>query len=511
MPRVYATTTAWGELLPQDAHNAALLANAHPADWANPQPAARYDLVVIGAGTAGLTAAADATSLGVKVALVERHLLGGNTVSLGSVPSKCLIAAARIAACIHAAPAFGVRAGAPEIDFAAVMERARRLRARISQRSALQRFKELGADVFLGNARFTAPDRVAVNGKTLRFQRAIVATGARPVHPPIDGLAEAGFLTNETVFSLTERPSRLAVVGGGPVGCELAQAFHRLGSAVTIVETGSQLLPREDRDAAVLLTAVFKRDGVAVRLNTRPKRVEVSDAQKLLHLERGSTQETLAADDILVGVGRAPNAEGLGLEAAGIRHSFHGIHTNDYLQTTNPNIYAAGDVCTPWGYTHTAEASARIVIQNALLHGRKKLSALTLPWCTHTDPEIAHVGITVQDAATRGIALETFLIYLRDVDRAIVEGQEDGFVKIHVKKGTDCILGATIVARHAGEMINEITLAMVARIGLGKLAGVIHPYPTQAEAIRKAAEVYKRTRPTPLGKRLVERWLRWAR
>ncbi len=248
-----------------------------------------------------------------------------------------------------------------------------------------------------------------------------------------------------------------------------------------------------------------------MRLKTQLKRVEVSGSQKLLHLERGSTQETVAVDEIFVGGGRAPNVEGLDLEAARVRYTARGIQTNEYLQTANPIIYAAGDVCLPYQFTHTADATARIIIRNALFFGRKKLSAFTIPWCTYTDPEIAHVGITLQDAATRGIALNTFLIPLRDVDRAIADGEEDGFVKIHVQKGTDRILGATIVARHAGEMISEITLAMVGRIGLGRLAAVIHPYPTQAEAIRKAADAYNRTRLTPTLRKLFQGWLGWAR
>jgi pyruvate/2-oxoglutarate dehydrogenase complex dihydrolipoamide dehydrogenase (E3) component len=548
MREAHVETTVCGEVFPKDEHNKTLVANVHPLRWTNPEPAPRYNLVVIGAGTAGLVTAAGAAGLGAKVALIERNLLGGDCLNVGCVPSKCIIASSRIVGRMHAAAEFGVRASTPEIDFGAVMERMRRLRARISHHDSAQRFQsELGVDVFLGHARFTGPDRIEVDGKTLRFKRAVVATGARPTHPPIAGLAEAGFLTNETVFSLTERPPRLAVLGGGPIGCELAQAFRRLGSTVTIIEMGSQFLPREDQDAAVLLTAAFKRDGVDVRLNTRLKSVEVSGLQKLLHLERGSTQETLAVDEILVAVGRTPNVEGLDLEAAGVQYTTKGVAVNNYLQTSNPNIYAAGDVCLPYKFTHTADATARIVIQNALFLGRKKLgcaprlfggplplvaggcsshaplttcwfepsskhlSALTIPWCTYTDPEIAHVGITVQDAEIRGIALDTFLIPLRDIDRAIADGQEDGFVKIHVKKGTDRILGATIVASHAGEMISEITLAIVGRIGLGRLAGVIHPYPTQAEAIRKAADAYNRTRLTPAVKKLFERWLRWTR
>ncbi|MFI5367148.1 MAG: mercuric reductase [Candidatus Binatia bacterium] len=502
-----------GEVFPKDEYNAALLANLHPGDRKNPEPAPRYNLVVIGAGTAGLVTAAGAAGLGAKVALVERHLLGGDCLNVGCVPSKCVISSARIVGEIRKAQALGVHV--PEgvtADFAAVMQRMRRLRARISHHDSVHRFQdELGVDVFLGQACFTGPDSVDVGGKTLRFKRAVLATGARAADPPIDGLAEAGFLTNETVFSLTECPRRLAVLGGGPIGCELAQAFRRLGSEVTIIEMGAQFLPREDPDAAQLLADAFTREGIDVKLSTALKKVTVSGPDKLLHLENAGTAKVLAVDAILVGVGRTPNVEGLNLETVGVQYSKNGVQVNDHLQTTNPRIYAAGDVCLAHKFTHTADATARIVIQNALFFGRKQLSTLTVPWCTYTDPEIAHVGMYERDAQQHGIAVATLKIPFSDVDRAIAAGEEDGFVKIHVRKGSDRIVGATIVARHAGEMISEITLAIVSKIGLGSIANVIHPYPTQAEAIRKAADAYNRTRLTPLVKRLFSRWLKWMR
>jgi pyruvate/2-oxoglutarate dehydrogenase complex dihydrolipoamide dehydrogenase (E3) component len=502
-----------GDMLPKDAHNAALIANVHPVDWKNPEPAARYNLVVVGAGTAGLVSAAGAAGLGAKVALIERNLLGGDCLNVGCVPSKCVISSSRIVGENQQAAELGVRVPAGvEADFAAVMERMRRLRARISDHDSARRFQhELGVDVFLGHGRFTGPDTIAVDGKTLRFRHAVLATGARAVHPPIPGLAEAGFLTNETVFSLTERPRRLAVLGGGPIGCELSQAFRRLGSQVTIIEMGAQFLPREDPDAAQLLAAQFTREGIQVRLNTTVRTVSVSGSDTLLHLDLAGATEVLAVDAILVGVGRAPNLEGLDLEAARVEYTPQGVQVNDHLQTTNPLIYAAGDICLPFKFTHTADATARIVIQNALFLGRKKLSALTIPWCTYTDPEIAHVGMYARDAQQQGLEVDTFTVPFSDVDRAIAEGEENGFVKIHVKKGSDQILGGTIVATHAGEMISELTLAIVGKIGLGTLAGVIHPYPTQAEAIRKAGDAYNRTRLTPVVKQLFGRWLSWTR
>jgi pyruvate/2-oxoglutarate dehydrogenase complex dihydrolipoamide dehydrogenase (E3) component len=281
---------------------------------------------------------------------------------------------------------------------------------------------------------------------------------------------------------------------------------------VTLIEMASQLLVREDPDAAQVLSDALRRDGVHVWLSTKVQRVTGSDGVKRVHLKGGDLEEVVSVDEILVGVGRAPNVEGLNLEAAGVEYDRKkGVRVNDRLQTTNPHIYAAGDVCLNHKFTHTADAAARLVIQNALFFGRKKLSALTVPWCTYTSPEIAHVGMHEREAQEKGIAVDTFLISLKEVDRALLDGEEEGFFKVHVKKGTDKILGATIVASHAGEMINEITLAILEEIGLGSLANVIHPYPTQAEAIRKAADAYNRTRLTPLIQKLLARWLAWTR
>ena len=501
------------EVLPPDVHNATLVSNVHPPEWQNPEPARRYNLVVIGAGTAGLVTAAGAAGLGAKVALVERHLLGGDCLNVGCVPSKCIIRSSRVCADIKDASKFGLRVpeGA-EVDFPAVMERMRRLRARISFHDSARRFQELGVDVFLGEGRFAGPGIVEVGGKTLRYKKAVIATGTRPVHPAIPGLAEAGFLTNETVFSLAERPRRLAVIGGGPIGCELAQAFRRLGSEVVLFHSASHILNREDSDAAEILQQSFIRDGIRLILDCKTKRVERKNGEKVIHFECQGNEDGVAIDEILLGVGRAPNVEGLNLESVGVKYDKReGVVVNDQLQTTTPSIYAAGDICLKYKFTHTADATARIVIQNALFWGHKKQSALTIPWCTYTDPEIAHVGIYERDAPEKGIPLETFIRPLKEVDRAIADGEEEGFVKVHVRKGTDEILGATIVARHAGEMISELTLAIVGNLGLKTLANVIHAYPTQAEAIKQVADAYNRTRLTPFVKGLFARWLAWTR
>lgn len=473
----------------------------------------KFDLIVIGGGTAGLVSASLAAQLGGRVALVERNLLGGDCLNFGCVPSKALLRAARLAAEARGAATLGIRAGAAAgADFGAVMERMRRLRARISEHDSARRLQGLGVDVFLGEARFTGASAVDVDGRTLQFRKCVIATGSRARRPPIEGLSETGYLTNETVFDLTARPRSLVVVGGGPLGCEMAQAFCRLGSEVTIVQKEPQFLPNEERDAAQVLSEALASDGVRIRLNTEVMQVDRTSDGKSLRLRSEGQDSVVTAEEILVGVGRAPNVEGLDLDAAGVRYDTEeGVHVDDRLRTTNPAVYAAGDVALRHRFTHTADASARIVVQNALFLGRSKLSALTIPWCTYTDPEIAHVGIYAREANEKGIPVKTFTIPMHLVDRAILDGEEEGFVKIHVREGTDRILGATVVARHAGEMINEITLAMVAKAGLGTVANVIHSYPTQAEGIRKAADAYRRSRLTPAIRRLTSRWLAWTR
>ncbi len=500
------------EVRPDDEHNRALVANVHPPTWVNPQSAQRYNLVVIGAGTAGLVTAAGAAGLGAKVALVERDLLGGDCLNVGCVPSKCVIRSSRVVAELRDAARFGIRAGDAAVDFPAVMTRMRRVRAHISAHDSAARFRDLGVDVFLGDGRFAGADTVDVGGATLRFRRAVIATGARAAHPPVPGLADAGFLTNETVFSLTERPRSLAVIGAGPIGCELAQAFRRLGSEVVLFHDCPHILNREDADAAEILQRAFVREGIRLVLDAQLTGVTTGAGGKTIAFEAGGAAATVSVDEILVGAGRIPNVDGLGLDTVGVAHDRErGVHVDDRLRTTNGRIYAAGDVCMSTKFTHAADAAARVVIQNVLFFGRKRLSALTIPWCTYTDPEIAHVGLYERDAAARGIPVATFVIPLEDVDRALADGEEEGFVKVHVRAGSDTILGATIVARHAGEMLNELTLAIVRKIGLGALASVVHPYPTQAEAIRKAGDAYNRTRLTPVVKRVFDVWLRWRR
>lgn len=498
-PTVNAVTVS-----PMDAYNQQLLSQVHPPDWRNPEPQAIYDLVVIGAGTAGLVAAAGAAGLGLglKVALIEKHLMGGDCLNVGCVPSKCVIRASRVAAEIRNAHRFGVQASEPTVDFAAVMARMRQVRAGISPNDSAHRMQKLGIDVFLGVGKFIENGAIEVEGKRLRYKKAVIATGARAAPPEIPGLQESGYLTNETVFSLTDRPQRLAVIGGGPIGSEMAQSFQRLGCQVTLFHRGDHILNKEDAAAAEIVQQAFIQDGVRLMLNSELKQVQATGTGKVIHFVRDGKADSIEVDEILVGVGRAPNVEGLNLEAVGVDYDRQqGVQVNDYLQTTNPRIFAAGDICMNWKFTHAADAAARIVIKNALFTpfglGRSRLSHLVMPWVTYTDPEIAHVGLYEREAQQQGIEIDTIHIPLSEVDRAVADGETAGFVKILHPKGKDKILGATIVARHAGEMISEVTTAMVHNLGLSKLTSVIHPYPTQAEGIRKAADAYRRTLLTP--------------
>ncbi|MBU5614126.1 mercuric reductase [Geomonas azotofigens] len=502
------------EPLPDNEENRLLAANVHPEGWCNPQPAERYNLVVVGAGTAGLVCAAGAAGLGARVALVERGFLGGDCLNAGCVPSKALLRAARAVFDARSGGGFGVVGGeGVGGDFGAAMARLRSLRADISRHDAARRFRdELDVDVFFGAARFTAADRIEVAGAELKFARAALCTGARAAVPPVPGLAEAGYLTNETVFSLTELPATLAVIGGGPIGCELAQAFARFGARVTLVEPGPRLLGRDDPDAASLLLEAFRREGVTVHLGTEVIAVERGGAGgKVLRLRRQGMPLEVEVDTILVGAGRAPNVEGLGLEEAGITYDRNGVTVSDTLQTANPRVYAAGDICSRLRFTHTADAQARILIANALFKGRRKNSALTIPWCTYTDPEVAHVGMSPAEAAAAGLDVDTLTVPFTEVDRAVLDGEEGGFARVHLKQGTDTILGATIVARHAGEMISEITLAIGSGLGLIAIGNTIHPYPTQSESWKKLADAYQRRRLTPLVRRLLAAWLSWQR
>ncbi|HXK61052.1 MAG TPA: mercuric reductase [Acidobacteriota bacterium] len=509
-----ASRAAGVRVEPMDEFNEKLVRNVHPPGWQNPKPDGRYNLVVLGAGTAGLVSAAIGAALGARVALVERYLMGGDCLNVGCVPSKAMIRSSRALADLRRASEHGVSDdGAGQVNFAAVMERMRKLRSRLSTNDSAPRFSGLGVDVYLGDARFTGRNSIEVGGASLRFKKAIIATGARPTAPPIPGLEEAGYLTNETVFSLTELPRQLLVIGAGPIGCELAQAFVRLGSQVTLVTNGQRLMPREDPEAASMLGQVLEREGIRLLFNSEVTRVTRDGNRYRAEIEHDRRREVVRVDQILVGVGRTPNVEGLNLDAAGVEYDTTGVKVDDSLRTSNRHIFAAGDVCSAFKFTHTAHFAARIAAQNALFPflPRKKFSALVIPWCTYTDPEIAQVGAHAEDLAKAGIPFETLRVPLGEVDRAVLDGEEEGFLKVQVDSRNGRLLGATLVARHAGEMISELTLAMTRGIKFGSISEVIHPYPTQAEVIRKAADLYNRKRLTPSRKRLLERIFAWLR
>ena len=508
-------------VLPDDVHNQQLIANVHPPDWVNPEPSGRYNIVVIGAGTAGLITAVIAAGLGAKVALIEKHLMGGDCLNVGCVPSKGVIRAARAWADLRRAEEFGVHIPAGvTYDFGAAMARMRKLRAKISRNDSAQRYRNLGVDVFIGTARFAGADTVVVEGpagtRTLDFLKAAICTGARAAAPPIPGLTESGYLTNETVFSLTELPPRLGVIGAGPVGCELAQAFARFGSRVCLIEAQHGILPKEDRDAAQFVEQQLVKDGVHLLCCGQDLTIDRADGGKRLTVDSHGRRHEVTVDEILVGVGRTPNVEGLGLEAVGVEYDKAGVRVNGRLQTSNPRIFAAGDVCSRYKFTHAADAMAQIVIQNALFPhpfglGYATVDSLIMPWCTFTEPEVAHVGMYEQDAKEQGIEVETYTCRLDEVDRAILDGEDEGFARIHLRKGSDKILGATIVAAHAGEMIGEFSVLMKAGVGAKAIAGTIHPYPTQAEVNKKVVNLWRKAHFTQATRSGLVKLFAWMR
>lgn len=499
------------QIPPFDKYNEQLVANARPPQWQNPTPNGRYNLLVIGGGSGGLVAAAGAAGVGAKVALVEKHLLGGDCLNVGCVPSKTLIRSAKLLGDIQHAGEYGLRLdGRLTADFPAIMERVRRVRAEISPHDSAFRFQKLGIDVYFGDGRFTGPNSFEVDGRTIHFKKAVIATGSSPAVVPIPGLVETGFITNVTLFELTQQPQRLAVIGGGPIGSEMAQAFARFGTEVSLFDVRPTLAAMRDPDGLEIIQKAFIREGIHLFLESNIQKVEKVNGAKVITFTTQNQTQQRTFDEILVATGRRPNLDGLDLAAANVQATPKGLVVNDFLQTTNPAIYGAGDVALPQLFTHTADASARIILQNALFLSRKRYSTLTIPWTIYTDPEIAHVGLFDYEAEAKGIATDTWMTRIEDTDRGRTDG-EAGFVKIHTRKGTDKIIGATIIARHAGEMISEVTTAMITGAGLGKLTQVIHPYPTQAEAIRKTADAWYRTRLTPTVAKLFKQWLAWTR
>jgi pyruvate/2-oxoglutarate dehydrogenase complex dihydrolipoamide dehydrogenase (E3) component len=498
-------------LTPGDPHDQQVIANCHPPNYSNPVPEGRYNLIAIGAGAAGLVSAGGAGSLGAKSALIERTLTGGDCLNTGCVPSKALIRAARAVYDMRAANEFGVRfTSEPQIDFSKAMERMRRLRARISFADSVERFStKYNVDVYLGDARFVSANAIEVDGKRLEFDRAVIATGSRPAELPIPGLQEAGFFTNETVFKLTGLPGHMVVIGGGTIGCELGQAFLRFGCAITIINDAGQILPREDQDAVAIVHRQLEREGMTIINRAEILRVETRGDDRTIVFLRDGSESRIVGQAILLATGRVPNIEGLNLEAAGVSFSRDGVIVDDHLRTSNPRIYAAGDICSKHKFTHAADAMARTVLRNALFFGRSKITVM--PWVTFTDPEVAHTGYYEADAREAGFEVATITEHFDDLDRAILDGEHEGFARVHYDRRTGKILGGTIVARHAGEMISELTLAITQGLKLGALSKTIHPYPTQAEALRKIGDVYDRTRLRPWLLELLRKWFEWKR
>jgi pyruvate/2-oxoglutarate dehydrogenase complex dihydrolipoamide dehydrogenase (E3) component len=468
------------------------LCRVRPAEWKNPVPKSIYDLAIVGGGPAGLAAADSAVRQGHSVALIERHRLGGNSLNAGSVPSKAIIGTARLFTAIRGGEEYGAApSGKLLTDFAAVMARMRRIRTRIAEYHSIDRCRAKGIDVFLGDARFVGRNALLAADVPLLFKKAIVATGARPRPSNIPGLDQVEYLTSETIFGLSELPKRLGVIGGGPLGCELAQAFCRLGSQVTILQNDPKFLPHEEREAAELLSMSLSRDGVETRLNTTVEGARMGKGAKLIDAANDGLKYSIPADEILLSIGRVPNVEELNLQAAGIDFEpEHGIKVDDFLRTTNSEVYAAGDVCKGLKFTNVAEASGRLAVQNSLGANTLMQSHLMIPWCTYCSPEIAHIGMRIKEAKERTISVKSYTVMMQDVDRAITDGQDDGFVKIYVREGTDTIIGATIVAARASEMINEMSVIMSAGIGMRRLADILHTYPAQSDAIRLAAMAY---------------------
>jgi pyruvate/2-oxoglutarate dehydrogenase complex dihydrolipoamide dehydrogenase (E3) component len=474
-----------------------------------------YNVIVIGAGTAGLVTAAGTAGLGGRVALIEHNLMGGDCLNFGCVPSKALISSARLIQQIRDAEKWGLDQQEPHFAFAKIFERMRARRATIAPNDSRERFESLGVDVFRGQAHFVSPHEVEVNGQKLRAKNFVIATGSRATIPKIEGIDTVPYFTNETIFDeLKGKPESMIVLGGGPIGCELAQTFRRFGVQVTIVQRGDQLLPREDREVAEFVERRLINEGVRIIKNVDVRSVATSDAGKvaLEFLDRQSArlaERTFFADALLIATGRTPNFRRLDLKSAGIDVNESGVCVNDYLQTSQRHIYAAGDVIGPFLFTHMADAHARVVVRNILVPFqflRQKMDYSVVPWCTYTDPEVAHVGLGEKEAKQKNVDCDLFVVRLEDLDRAVVESEDAGFVKVLTARGSDKVLGATMVGPHAGDLLHEFVLAMKAGIGLGTIASTIHAYPTFAELARKAADKYNRTRLTPRTKKVFS-WL----
>lgn len=485
--------------------------------WQKPK---RFDrnLVVIGAGSAGLVTAYIAAAVKAKVTLIEKHRMGGDCLNTGCVPSKALIRSAKLLARMRRAPELGIREPIADFDFAAVMERVQRVIKTVEPHDSVERYTDLGVEVIEGEARIVSPWEVRVKTtrgeQTLTTRAIAIAAGARPLVPPIPGIEAVGYLTSDNVWNLRELPKRLVVLGGGPIGCELAQCFARFGSRVTQVEMVPRLLIREDPEVSEAVMAKFRGEGIDVLVGHKAQRFMVESGEKILVAEHRGSEVHIPFDQMLIAIGRVANTQGYGLEEMGIgTTSARTVETNDFLQTIYPNIYACGDVAGPFQFTHTAAHQAWYVAVNALFGSFKKFRAdySVIPWATFTDPEAARVGVNEEEAKEKGIAYETSVYNIDELDRAIADGEAHGFVKVLTPPGKDRILGVTIVGEHAGDLIAEFVLAMKHGIGLNQLLGTIHIYPTLAEANKYAAGVWRRAHAPEKIVRWAARYHAWRR
>ncbi len=483
------------------------------AGWKRP---AKFDrnIVVIGAGSAGLVSAYIAAAVKSKVSLIEKHKMGGDCLNTGCVPSKALIRSSRILAQSRRAQEWGFDAIDVKYDFAQIMERVQKVVGEVEPHDSVERYSELGVDVILGEAKITSPYVVEVDGRKITTRGIVIATGARPFVPPIPGLDQIDYLTSDNLWQLRELPQRLLVLGGGPIGCELSQAFARFGSQVTMVEMAPRLMIREDEDVAALVTERFLAEGINVLAGHRATEFKVVDGEKRLLCDHDGETVEVAFDQVLVAVGRRPNTQGFGLEALDIPLNPNGtIETNEYLQTRIPTVYACGDVAGPYQFTHTAAHQAWYVAVNSLFGSFKKFKVdySVIPFATFTDPEVGRVGLNEQEAKQQGIDYEVSRFDLSELDRAIAEGEAHGMVKVLTVPGKDKILGATIVGENAGELIGEFTAAMRHGFGLNKILGTIHIYPTLFEANKYVAGVWKRNHKPEKLLNWVERFHAWRR
>ncbi|MFW6373851.1 MAG: FAD-dependent oxidoreductase [Thermodesulfobacteriota bacterium] len=474
-----------------------------------------YNVVVIGAGSAGLVTAYIASAVKAKVALIEKKKMGGDCLNTGCVPSKSLIRSAKILNYAKRAEEFGFKSARVDFDFADVMERVQRIIKKVEPHDSAERYSKLGVDVYQGEARVKSPFEIEVNGRSLTTRSIVIATGARPFVPPIPGLGRVEYLTSDNLWNVRKLPERLIVLGGGPIGSEMTQAFARFGSQVTQVEMGPRILSREDEAISEMIRERFTEEGVRVLTNHRAKEVVIEEGgQKVLVCEHKDEEIRVPFDEILVAVGRAPNVKGFGLEELGVAISKRGtLETNGFLQTNFPNIYCAGDVAGPYQFTHTAAHQAWFAAVNALFGEWKSFKAdyRVIPWTTFTDPEVARVGLNEMEAKEQEIDYEVTTYGIDDLDRAIAESEEHGVVKVLTKPGGDKILGVTIVGPHAGDIIAEYIAAMKHNIGLNKILGTIHIYPTLAEANKAAAGEWKRAHTPEKLLRWIEKYHAWKR